>query len=43
MLEFGAHRQERILEVPSVHKGGFIKAWGRDPWTERVVMDAPGL
>lgn len=40
MLGFRANGTEGILETPSLQKGGFTKAWGQDPWTERAaVMD----
>ena len=32
-----AHGQERILEVSSGQKGGFIKAQGQDMWAGRAV------
>ena len=34
----GANSQERILETSLVQKGGFIKALGQDPWTERAAQ-----
>lgn len=37
-MVFGADSQERILEMSSVQKGGFIKAWGQDPWAERAAL-----
>jgi len=37
-LGFEANSQERILETPLVQKGDFIKAWGWDPWAERVAL-----
>lgn len=38
MLEFGVNGQERILEVSSGQKGGFLKAWGQDPWAETAAL-----
>ena len=38
MLGFGTNGQENILETFSVQKGGFIKAWGGDPWAEKAVV-----
>ena len=37
-LGFAADGQERFLETPLMQKGGFIKAWGWDPWTERAAV-----
>ena len=37
MLGFRADDQERILEMPSVQKGGFIKARGQDPAAETAA------
>ena len=36
-----ADYQERILGMPLVQNGGFIKAWGQDPWVGKAAV--PGL
>ena len=36
--DLGLNGQERILEMSSVQKGGFIKAWGRDLWAQRAAL-----
>ena len=38
MLELEADSQERVPEMSSVQKGGFIKAWGQNPWTEKAAL-----
>ena len=32
-----ADEQERILETSVVQNGGFIKAWGQDPWAGKAA------
>ena len=38
MLGFRVNGQERILEMSSVQKGGFIKAWAQEPGPERAAL-----
>ena len=38
VLGFEADGQERILQMSSVQKGVFIKAWGQDLWAERAAQ-----
>ena len=38
VLGFGANNQERIIEMFSLQKGGFIKTRGLDPWAERAAL-----
>ena len=40
MLGFKINGQEKILEMPLVQKGGFIKARGWDLWAERAALGA---
>lgn len=40
-MRSGANDQEGILQMSLVQNGGFIKAWGQDPWAGRAA--APGL
>ena len=42
MFGFRADGQGRILETSWVQKGGFIKAWGQDPWAERRALGLGG-
>ena len=34
----GMNSQESIPETSLVQKGGFVKAWGQDPWAEIAAL-----